>query len=477
MNLATQPAPQSLAGLPRSVVAAMAAGTLLFVAVAIAGFRSLQEVESDSQLRSQARQGLLLSSQLLSQVKDIETGQRGFLLTGKAEYLQPYLAASTGYSETLRRLRDEVGHMVSAATALAALETQLERRVALAREAVELRQRGALDAPMAATLVESGKHAMDALRLRFLALDGLLQTEIERADARLQQVMRWARILALGMTSLGAGMLLLAFLLLRREQQRRVEAELALLHANAELEARVRLRTQDLQQARSELARFAADLDRHIEAERGRLAREVHDQLGQVFTSLKLGLGRSLTDAQAAAKQSARNLQLLDQGIATARRIAAELRPPLLDDFGLAAALAQHARQFSDTSGLSCEVQIEHADRLTRQQALQLFRITQEALTNVARHAQAQHVWIEGNSIGDHYLLAIEDDGRGLVRSPEGPRSVPAVAGSMGLLNMRERAALAGGRLGLEQGRNGGLRIEVRLPLTAAGSIDADSAD
>lgn len=330
---------------------------------------------------------------------------------------------------------------------------------------------------MAATLVESGKHAMDALRLRFLALDGLLQTEIERADARLQQVMRWARILALGMTSLGAGMLLLAFLLLRREQQRRVEAELALLHANAELEARVRLRTQDLQQARSELARFAADLDRHIEAERGRLAREVHDQLGQVFTSLKLGLGRSLTDAQAAAKQSARNLQLLDQGIATARRIAAELRPPLLDDFGLAAALAQHARQFSDTSGLSCEVQIEHADRLTRQQALQLFRITQEALTNVARHAQAQHVWIEGNSIGDHYLLAIEDDGRGLVRSPEGPRSVPAVAGSMGLLNMRERAALAGGRLGLEQGRNGGLRIEVRLPLTAAGSIDADSAD
>lgn len=147
---------------------------------------------------------------------------------------------------------------------------------------------------------------------------------------------------------------------------------------------------------------------------------------------------------------------LLDDGIATARRIAGELRPPLLDDLGLGAALTHKAQRFTGQSGVPCAVRVQHGERLSPEQATQLYRIVQEALANVARHAQASQVWIEGEAFGGHYRLAIEDNGRGMA---------DMATNSLGLLSMRERAALADGKLELGPGRADGVCVQISLPL------------
>jgi signal transduction histidine kinase len=106
-------------------------------------------------------------------------------------------------------------------------------------------------------------------------------------------------------------------------------------------------------------------------------------------------------------------------------------------------------------------VRVENDDALTPRQAEQLFRIAQEAVTNVLRHANAAHLWIEGGAAGEHYLLAIEDDGAGFDPSAVRP-------GALGLVGMRERAHLAGGDCRWAAPRRGGTRVEIRLPLAAA---------
>lgn len=151
---------------------------------------------------------------------------------------------------------------------------------------------------------------------------------------------------------------------------------------------------------------------------------------------------------------------VLGEGIATVRRISAALRPPLLDDLGLEAALGLAGRQFAERTGLACEVELADAGRLNADQANQLYRIAQEALTNVARHAQAARVRIEGAVVGGEYRLAVEDDGVGMK---------PQARSSLGLPSMRERAALAGGELHIGPCAAGGVRVEARVPFAAEG--------
>ena len=127
---------------------------------------------------------------------------------------------------------------------------------------------------------------------------------------------------------------------------------------------------------------------------------------------------------------------MLGEGIAIVRRISAALRPPLLDDLGLEAALGLAGRQFAERTGLACEVALADADQLSADQSNQLYRIAQEALTNVARHAQAARVRDRGAAVDGRYRLVV-----GTTASAWRSRRAP----SLGLLSMRERAALAGG--------------------------------
>ena len=225
-----------------------------------------------------------------------------------------------------------------------------------------------------------------------------------------------------------------------------------------------------IDEAQRRIASFAATQDRAIEQERRRVAREIHDQLGQVFTAIKL-IVQSAPHKAFPPEQEAALHQALEMGITSARRITAELRPPLLDDLGLAAALDHFAREIARTGDLACAVDILDQDRLCGPQALTLFRIVQEAVNNILKHAGATRIDIGGHSDGEHYHLRIEDDGCGFDATLVRPDA-------MGLINMRERARLMNGRCELAPRPAGGTVVRVSLPLdkTISGADDETPA-
>lgn len=217
-----------------------------------------------------------------------------------------------------------------------------------------------------------------------------------------------------------------------------------------------------LRAANDRLASFAVEQDRAIEAERKRLAREVHDQIGQVFTAIQLII-HSLPREAFPSGQEAALRQALEMGIATTRKITAELRPPLIDHMGLAAALDHLVNETLPTKNLSFDVDIDAQAALDARQALTLFRIAQEAVTNILRHASATHVVISGRRNGNRYVLRIEDNGRGF--APNDVRK-----GAMGLVNLRERAILAGGSCEILARPEGGTVVTVLMKVHDNGS-------
>lgn len=218
--------------------------------------------------------------------------------------------------------------------------------------------------------------------------------------------------------------------------------------------------------ASQQIASFASAQDQVIEQERRRVAREVHDQMGQVFTAIRL-IVQSIPHESFPAGQEAALQQALEMGIASARKITAELRPPLLDDFGMAAALEYLSKELMRSTELACVVDLRDQERLCGTQALTPFRIVQEALTNILRHAGASCIEITGHATRNQYCLTIEDDGRGFVAD--------AIRQSaMGLVNMRERARLMNGECEIAARPAGGTIVTISLPLdkTLSGSHD-----
>jgi signal transduction histidine kinase len=220
-----------------------------------------------------------------------------------------------------------------------------------------------------------------------------------------------------------------------------------------------------------ELRALAGHLQSVREEERTRMARELHDHLGQVLTGLRLELSwlsgrlmRSEIEASHALVESTRSMMdLVDETVETVRRTATELRPGVLDDLGLAAAIEWQAADFQKRTKIRSEVAIS-LDSATphRDLSTAVFRIVQEALTNVARHASAGHVSIALGTSGGQLLLEIADDGRGITELEQ------SGAGSLGLLGIRERARLLGGEVTITGVPGMGTTVTARMPLAPA---------
>jgi two-component system sensor histidine kinase UhpB len=193
------------------------------------------------------------------------------------------------------------------------------------------------------------------------------------------------------------------------------------------------------------------------EGERRRIALGLHDEVGQVLTGVLLQL-----DTLGGNADVAETKQAVRQALEEVRRIARELRPELLDELGLVSALTELSSKFAQQSGI--EVRRSFAadlPRLDRDVELAVYRVAQESLTNVARHAAARRVAISLEPGTGSVVLCVEDDGVGL---PDG-----AVNGSGGLRGMRERAVLAGGALTVATGRSG-VRVRLEVPALKAGA-------
>ena len=218
---------------------------------------------------------------------------------------------------------------------------------------------------------------------------------------------------------------------------------------------------EQLRASRAALRSLATRQQDIREDERTRIAREIHDSLGQALTALKLQLVAAQDAAKEAPALSARLAEtaaMVDDLVKGVRRIATELRPPILDQLGLPAAVEWLAQDFSRRTGLRCKTAFSPTDgAINNELATSLFRIVQEALTNVLRHAGATRVDIELGVKSDCVMLEVNDDGSGITEAGMGP-------GSLGILGMRERAAALGGVLEVAPRGNGGTRVAAWFP-------------
>jgi signal transduction histidine kinase len=234
---------------------------------------------------------------------------------------------------------------------------------------------------------------------------------------------------------------------------------------NAELSREIAERRQAEQQVRESQERLRA-LASHVitvrEEERAHIAREIHDELGQVLTALKMDivwLSKRLGEPTLLEKTQSM-CQTVDDTIRTVRKISTGLRPEVLDDMGLVAAIAWQTTEFQKRAGVRCKSSLP-AETVTFDKDLSttMFRIYQELLTNVARHAQATRLDVELRAVDDRLVLKVSDNGVGIVAGDAHGKT------SLGLLGMRERALRLGGSVDISSARGSGTQVAVSIPM------------
>jgi signal transduction histidine kinase len=374
--------------------------------------------------------------------------------------------AATGWSKQLESL-NEVGNAL-------ATETDLDRLLDL----VARRLRELLDARLVTVLLPS-----DDDELRFAAVAGdradIAGATITRSTSKSGRVLERAQSQRVdsvlddvdvdheAMRLLGARTGLWVPLIARGRA-------IGVLAAHDKLAADVRFTETDLRLAETFATRAAVAVDlseriardslrRVVEAqelERRRLARELHDETGQALTSILLGLkGLEERMADAESREAAEGLrELVVSTLQDVRRLAVELRPSALDDFGLVAALERLTGSFAEQTGIVVDFQTALAEeRLPEQVETAIYRIVQESLTNVVKHARARRVSILLARKEDAVKAVVEDDGQGFDPAQE--------TGGSGLVGMRERLALLGGRLTVESAPDRGTTVAVEVPV------------
>ena len=237
---------------------------------------------------------------------------------------------------------------------------------------------------------------------------------------------------------------------------------------NRRLTRKVEARTKDLAESREALRALAQHLDKIREEEKSRLALEMHDELGHSLMALTMTvrrLGRSLKksepDKQEMGAQVDELLDLVKQATATSRRIMSDLRPSVLHDLGLVAAIEWLAHEFEEHSGIHCVVDAGDLDpELSDEASIALFRIVQESLTNIAKHSQASAAKISLDVNSDGLMLEIIDDGIGIAANWHNKK------GSFGLIGMRERAIAIGGKLRVDSGQGSGSVVRIEVPFS-----------
>src|SRR3954447_17382284 len=220
-------------------------------------------------------------------------------------------------------------------------------------------------------------------------------------------------------------------------------------------------KSERLKESEDKLRRLAAHLISVREEERSHIAREIHDELGQVLTGLKMEvtwLAKRLREKPLLEKTESM-CKLIDTTVQTVRKIATGLRPEMLDDMGIIAAVGWQAKEFQKRTGIRCRAKLPPEVKLDIDVSTTMFRIFQEILTNVARHSRATRVDMELTIAEDHVALDVVDNGVGIADSDLHGKK------SLGLLGMHERALLFGGEVNITGTPGHGTRVSVSIPL------------
>lgn len=402
---------------------------------------------------------------LLRRLIELETGQRGYLLTGRAEYLQPVDGARADVDGAVAWLERYYSSDAEAAPVVREITTRAGQKVSEVQTTIELHAQGRAEAARELVMTNIGLDQMRALRELADRLHGLETRRVEHDRSRIYETLRINRV---GVHTLAALSLVALALFLRQsarlQDAQRGHAE-ALLNERDQLEAEVTRRT-------AELAELAAHLQTAREDEKSRLARELHDELGALLTAAKLDaarLRRLLGPLSPEAEARLKHLNdTINDGIGLKRRIIEDLRPSSLANLGLVAALEIQAREFAQRAELQLETRLEPVD-LADSCQMTAYRLVQESLTNIAKYAQARRVTVAMREEQGRAHLTVEDDGRGfdLRRTPRSAH---------GLMGMRYRVQAEGGEMRVRSAPGQGTRIDAWLPLDAGDAAPAPDA-
>ncbi|RZL36304.1 MAG: histidine kinase [Rubrivivax sp.] len=427
-------------------LAALAAAAVM--GVSEAAFWGADQALAQSQARHLARDDGLRLRELLTTA---ETAQRGFLLTGRDDYLAPVLLAERELPAVLQRLRGQY-ETSEWATLVADASRRANEKMSELDLVIKLYRDG--NGPAWQGLVESdiGREKMQAVRDAVAQLDRHELSQIALEREAVYRSLTYGRIGVHGLTVLS--LVGLAVFLRRNEALHKARRQ----HADELAAERDRL-DGEVARRTAELTELARHLQTVREDERAHLARELHDELGALLTAAKLDVARirRMTKTALDIDERLKHMsELLDQGIALKRRIIEDLRPSALSNLGLVPALEILTQEFAQRSGLKLNLELsdsptDEGDRLA------LYRLVQEALTNVMRHAKATQVRVTLGEADGWLQLQIRDDGQGFNPDAVG-------AGHHGLLGMRYRIESLGGTLQLLSAEGRGTLVLARLP-------------
>jgi signal transduction histidine kinase len=389
-------------------------------------------------------------------ILDAETGQRAYLLTSSADYLGRYHRALAPIGELLKSLEAHYSGQPKADAVLDKLRMRIDARLALIAETIRLKQAGRPDLAAEQLLTRFGKEGADEIREFGVELLAIGAVSVAESRKGIEAVLQIGRLSMIALTAIS---LLALFIYLRhaaaaeavqREFSRTIQAE------RDQLEIVVARRTELL-----------TDLAQHLqtarEDERQRLARNLHDELGALLTSAKLDAARiksRLAGAEPEALERLAHLvETLNASIALGRSIIEDLRPSTLGNLGLVSAIEILARDFGEQANI--EIHCDLAAVTLRPSAeLVIYRLVQEAITNISKYAQASQVWITLASCNGQVQVSVRDDGIGFE-----PDARPGSA--YGLVGMRFRIEAECGLLQIVSSPGQGTRVEASLPESA----------
>jgi signal transduction histidine kinase len=412
----------------------------------------------DSQLRQEAL------TEFIALISDAESGQRGYLLTGESAYLQPYTEAVSDVEAALNRVHEAYGGGDDSREFQKLRILTGKKLGELADTLALFKKRGTAPA-VNIVRTDVGKHTMDEISTIVGAMRREESRELSAATAQWQWDFRTSRWVSTAGVILDIGLVLLATRLVYGDMRRRARQATHLRDQKRELERQVEERTR-------ELTALSTHLQGVSEQEKSALARELHDELGGLLVAARMDLSwlqQRLPTSDPSIEQRFKRIHAsLSSGVDLKRRVVEELRPTLLDNMGLFAALRWQFKETCRRTGLQCTESIPESElKCTPDAAIGVFRVAQEALTNILKHAEAKSADLAVEIERDTFILRVSDDGKGIP-----PNRQPST--SHGLASMRHRISALGGSWDLQSPSTGGTILTAQIPLARMLSTESE---
>ena len=442
----------------------------LLVALIVTGaILAVSEFSSQAfnRTRNDLGQSMALQSKLLELQKNLaqaEAGQRSFLLMRKAEYRAPFDAAAVALPTIATQARDLAAEDKPGRDALAALADLITLKMASMRSSLERAEAGDFEA--ATTLLDSPEaRELDArTAAAFESMAKRNTAALADRATRWEESLDASRSGILAVVGLNAALIALLALVLIRDTRRARE--------NAQIQASFAERMKrEVDERTAQLSALSEFLQVQSESEKAKLAGELHDELSRFLTPAQMDvnwLAGKCDDDSEVSRRLTRLTALLDTGIDVKRRIIENLRPSLLDHLGLVPAVRWHVEEACKAANLRCNLQVQgNVERLSPDVEIALYRVVQESMTNIVRHARAGRVDITLERTTDGIGVTVRDDGAGMADVKLAARD------SYGIEGMRQRLRAVGGRMDIDSRPGSGTAVRAFVPQRLSEALDA----